>query len=326
MFAEIVCNEIQKIKLNLPTILKQIMENQEKNTGFRKYHIIYLVSIALLIGVIGFLSWKLKNQKVVYLKEIIKIRENTNDERARLTQDLNDMLDQYKFMKSNNSHLNKQLEEEKEKIQKMIQEIQGLKGTTAAKIKQYKDEVETLRKIMRHYVVQIDSLNTVNKGLKAENVKVKQDIEKEKTVNKELTEKKEELETKVNIASVIKAVNIVTDGLNKRGKAITKAKKVQKVKVCFILTENEIALTGTKDVYLRIARPDGLVLATSEQNLFKFGNEFIVFSAKRQVDYDGKNAELCIFWDNNQELIPGTYIVDLFTDGNLIGSSKFVLK
>lgn len=302
------------------------MEIKEKGSNCRKFHIIYLIIIVLLSGTIGFLTWKLNKQKVVYLKEIIKIRENTNDERSRLTQDLTDMLEQYQTMKTSNTFLNKQVNEQKEKIQKMITEIQSLKGTTAAQIKQYKDEIETLRKIMRHYVVQVDSLNTVNKGLKAENVKVKQDIEVVKNEKQELTEKNEELETKVNIASVIKAVNISPDGLNKRGKPITKAKKVSKFKVCFILAENDIAPKGTKDVYLRIARPDGLVLATSEKNLFQFGNEYIVFSAKRQIEYDGKNVDLCIFWDNNQELIPGVYTVDLFTDGNLIGTTKFELK
>ncbi|MBI5220041.1 MAG: hypothetical protein HY958_14030 [Bacteroidia bacterium] len=301
-------------------------ENTIRKKSNKSLHIIYLSIIVLLLGTIGFLSWKLHNQKVVYLKQIIKIKETTNDERERLTKDLNNMLDQYQSMKTNNKRINRELKEQQEKIEKMIAEVKNLKANNYYQIKQYKDEIETLRKIMRHYVVQIDSLNTLNQGLKAENVKVKADIQKEKTTVEELSQKNEQLATKVNIAAVLKAQSIEPFALNKRSKPITKAKKVEKFKICFIIIENDIAPPGVRDVYLRIARPDGLVLATSEQDLFKFGNEMIVFSAKRQVDFQNKNVDMCIYWDNNQELIPGSYTVDLFADGNIIGTAKFDLK
>lgn len=300
-------------------------ENTEVKRPRRWIIIVYQVIIVLLLGAVGLLSFKLYNQKVIY-REIVKIQNDTRLEKEMLTQDLTSLLEQYESLKTNNKNVNSELLKEREKIEKMIDEIKNLKNANYYQIKQYKDEVETLKKVMRSYVVQIDSLNTVNIGLKAENVKVKTDIEKEKTNNKELVVKNEELSTKVNIAAVLKAQNIEPVALNKRSKPVTKAKKVEKFKICFVVLENDLAAPGVREIFLRIARPDGLVLATSEQDLFKFGNEQIVFSAKRQMDYQNKNADLCIFWDNNQELIPGTYTVDIFADGNLIGTNKFTLK
>ena len=96
--------------------------------------------------------------------------------------------------------------------------------------------------------------------------------------------------------------------------------------MCFTLEENAITPAGTKDVYLRIARPDELVLASSENNLFSYQGNTIVYSAIRQVEYQNQNVDLCIYWKNDEELIPGQYMVDLFTDGNMIGSTTFVLK
>ncbi len=304
---------------------KEMEEQKDIKKNNRWLHITYLSIILLLVCSVAMLATKLYHQKIIY-REIVKVQDNTQQEKETVTRELNNLLEQYESLKTNNKKVNKELEAEREKIEKMIQEVKNLKASNFYQIKQYKDEIETLKKVMRNYVVQIDSLNTVNIGLKTENVKVKHDIEKEKTVSKDLAVKNEELTTKVNVAAVLKAQNIAHTALNKRGKEITKARKVEKFKICFTILENDIALVGSRDVYMRIARPDGLVLATSEQNLFKFGNEQIVFSAKRQIDYQNKNIDVCIFWDNNQELIPGTYTVDLFSDGNLIGTSKFTLK
>lgn len=288
-------------------------------------HIIYLAVVFILLCSTGVLSYKLYHQKIIY-HEIVKVQDNTQFEKEMVTKELNSLLEQYESLKTNNKKVNAELQAEREKIEKMITEIKNLKATNHYQLKQYKDEIETLKKVMRSYVVQIDSLNTVNIGLKTENVKVKSDIEKEKNVNKELVVKNEELTTKVNVAAVLKAQNILPTALNKRGKSVVKARKVEKFQICFTILENDLAQAGSKDVYLRIARPDGLVLATSEQDLFRYGNEQIVFSSKRQVDYQNKNVDVCIFWDNNQELIPGSYTVDLFSDGNLIGTNKFTLK
>lgn len=302
------------------------MEDNSEVKHPRKWMmLVYQLTIVILLGAVGLLSYKLYHQKVIY-REIVKIQDNTRLEKELITKDLNDLLQQYETLKTNNKNVNSELQKEREKIQKMIDEVNNLKSTNYYQIKQYKEEIETLKKVMRNYVVQIDSLNTVNIGLKAENFKVKKDIEKEKTTNKELVVKNEELSTKVDIAAVLKAQNIEPTPLNKRGKTVSKAKKVVKFKICFTVLENDLAKSGSRDIYLRIARPDGLVLATSEQDLFKFGNEQIVFSAKRQLDYENKNADLCIFWDNNQDLIPGTYTIDIFADGNLIGTNKFTLK
>ncbi|NJK95487.1 MAG: hypothetical protein HC905_11790 [Bacteroidales bacterium] len=69
-----------------------------------------------------------------------------------------------------------------------------------------------------------------------------------------------------------------------------------------------------------------MVLAYSEGDVFSFQGENIVYSAKRQIEYENKDLDVCIFWDNNDKLITGTYTVDIFTDGVLIGTTKFNIK
>ena len=98
------------------------------------------------------------------------------------------------------------------------------------------------------------------------------------------------------------------------------------MKVCFTLRENAIAKAGTKDIYIRITRVDGAVIAYSDADIFDFQGQQIVYSAKRQIEYENKDIDVCIFWDNNNQLVIGEYTIDIFTDGNMIGTAKLNMK
>ena len=114
--------------------------------------------------------------------------------------------------------------------------------------------------------------------------------------------------------------------MSKRSKEKPKADKVEKIRVCFTVRENKVVPAGTKDVYVRIIRPDDVLLASSNSDVFPAGGEQLVFSAKRQLEYENKDIEMCIYWDNTSSLIPGTYTVYVYSEGYEIGSTTFALK
>ena len=121
---------------------------------------------------------------------------------------------------------------------------------------------------MKSYIVQIDSLNTRNKMLVAENTEIRQEIKQVRNTNTELSKAKDELSSKVEVASVIQAKDIVAVPLNKKRKETTRINLLDKLRICFTLRENPIAKAGQKVVYLRVIRPDSLVITTSPDNLF----------------------------------------------------------
>ena len=114
--------------------------------------------------------------------------------------------------------------------------------------------------------------------------------------------------------------------LNKKRKETTELRNLDKVRVCFTLRENPIAAAGNKIVYLRVVRPDQLVITPSPDNLFEVKGEQLIFSANRAVDYANADIEMCIFLDNTGDFIAGTYNVELYLDGEKIGTGSFVLK
>jgi hypothetical protein len=183
-----------------------------------------------------------------------------------------------------------------------------------------------MREIMKSYIVQIDSLNTRNKMLTSENTEIKQQITQVRNTNTELSKAKEELSTKVEVASVIQAKNIAAVSLNKKRKETTRINNLDKLRICFTLRENPLAKAGQKDVYMRVIRPDSLVVTSSPDNLFDYKGNKIIYSSTRQVDYMNQDIEVCIFMDNKGDFIIGNYSVELYLDNNIIGRTNFMLS
>ncbi|MFH2096847.1 MAG: hypothetical protein ABIJ16_14150 [Bacteroidota bacterium] len=303
---------------NINNNLKDIHPGNKSNAIF----IVVIVILVLMLGVVGYLYINQLNKTDVVIAEL----NDTSSEKEKINNDLNALYMQYETLKTDNEELNEKLQEEQDKIIQLLDELKQVKSSNSYQIAQYKKELSTLREIMKSYIVQIDSLNTKNELLKDENTKVKEAYNQVVTHSEKLTQKNEELSEKVDIASVIKAINIVATPINKKSKPVSKTNKVEKVKVCFTLSENEIVSAGNRTVYIRIARPDELVIASSESNIFSFEGNNIIFTERRDVDYQNKPVDLCIYWKKDQELIEGTYYVDIFTDGKLIGETTFILN
>jgi hypothetical protein len=162
--------------------------------------------------------------------------------------------------------------------------------------------------------------------LSSENSEIKQQISQVRSTNTELSKVKEELSSKVEVASIIQAKNIVAVSLNKKRKETTRINLLDKLRICFTLRENPLAQAGQKDVYMRVIRPDSLIVTSSPDNLFEYKGNKIIYSATRQVDYMNQDIEVCIFLDNNGDFVVGNYSVELYLEDNIIGRTNFMLS
>jgi hypothetical protein len=280
--------------------------------------IVLVIVLALAVIILGYKYYK-ESQRLGQTTEEKAILE---DVKSDLEKQLRDMIVEYDSLKTNNDSVNVLLAKEQDKIKNLLR----MQSSDAEKIRKYREELETLRKVMRSYIVQIDSLNTHNRALTEENIQVKKQLYSAENQNLELSKEKEMLNTQVQLAKVLSAKNISVEPQNKGAKSSSKASKVAKVKVCFTVRENSVASAGTKDIYLRIIRPDEVVLPAGNGDTFDLKGEQVVYSAKRQLEYENKDIDMCIFWDKNADLIAGSYTIILFSEGFEIGSSTFTLK
>lgn len=244
------------------------------------------------------------------------------EEKDSLANELRRISYAFDTLKTDNDTLKANVERDKEKIVKILE----INESNVRLIRQYKKEIKTMREIMKSYIVQIDSLNTRNKLLVAENSEIRQEIKQVKNTNSELSKVKEELSSKVEVASVIQAKDIVAVPLNRKRKETNRIGLLDKLRICFTLRENPIAKAGPKEVYLRVIRPDSLVIATSPDNLFEYRKNKIIYSASREVEYINQDIDLCIFLDNTGDFIVGNYSAELYLEGNIIGRTNFMLS
>ncbi len=191
-----------------------------------------------------------------------------------------------------------------------------------------------LREITQGYVHQIDSLFTVNSELKEENEKIRQQYTREQNKSRELIREKETLVDKVKEATVLKAYNVTALGVRETGsgreRETDKAKKIEKVKICFTVGENKLTEPGIKIIYVRILRPDNVVVTqkVGEDYSFTFQDQQLEYTSKKEIDYQNQEMYTCLYWakkNKEEAAMVGVYKISVYTDGYLIGEASFEL-
>jgi len=280
--------------------------------------IIVVVVLIIIIAAAGYYIYQQHNQ----MKDLQVQSELAKDE---LSDEYQNLIIDYEgaSMKISNDSLVAKLETEKMKVQRLQDELRTLKATDTKRIIELKKELDTLRGILKNYVQQIDSLNRLNKRLTTENRQVTEKYQQATQTVSQLTKEKEQLSETVQMASKLDASNIIVNGLTNKNKVTDKINKMVKIEVQFVINKNITAPTGEKDIYIRIMKPDDDVLVKSRSNVFTYENKEINYSSKRTVEYAGDELPVSIYWDIEEYLSPGTYRVDIFADGNLIGKKSF---
>ena len=271
-----------------------------------------ILAAALIFLVVTYFDQK---NKMVEMETVL------TQEKDSLANELRLMVHGYDTLKTDNDTLMANLQREKKRIVQLL----SVNATNVQLLKKYRAEIGTMREIMKGYIVQIDSLNTLNQQLVTENIGIKQQITEVQSTNVELTKAKEELSSKVTVASIIQAKDINAVTLNKKRKETARLNLIDKLRICFTLRENPIAAAGEKEVFMRVIRPDSLIITTSPENLFDFNGNKLVYSASRLVDYMNQDIEMCIFLDNTGDFIVGTYSIELYLENNIIGRTTFAL-
>ena len=276
--------------------------------------------ILLLIGVtILLISEKQTNKELVMEFNLDKEDlENQYTDFAR-------QYDELKLTVSNDS-LSVLLEQEQLKTQRLLEELRTVKSSNATEIRRLKKELASLRKVMIGYINQIDSLNRLTAQQKEIIADVTQKYNAASRQISNLSEEKKNLTKTVTLAAQLDATHISVQPTNKRGKTAKKVKDIVKFKINFSIVKNITAETGERTLYIRITKPDNDVLTKSPSNTFPYENRELVYSIKKYIEYNGEEQTVTVYWDVEEYLYAGTYRVDIFTDGTLIGSQSFNLN
>jgi len=231
----------------------------------------------------------------------------------------------FKFSVQNDSLLYK-LQNEQAKVLRLQEELRMTQASDKAEIKRLSDELSTLRKILRSYIHQIDSLNTLNQELRAENEQITNQYNRTSRTLQQVSQEREKLSEKVSLAAQLVATNINAKAVNDKGREQSRLSRSTQFVVSFTVARNITAEPGERIIFIRIMTPDGNILSKSADNRFTYENSDILYSMRRIVEYGGEEIPVTMYWDIEEFLMPGTYKADIFADGHHIGSHSFAME
>lgn len=296
------------------------MTTEKKTNVNALYGVLGLLVVVLAVAVYMLLDTR-KNLNLVST-DLAEKTEFFRVEKDSLEGELRNIYFRYDTLETNNLELQVEMQQQKEKIDKLI----SIQADDAYKIRMYRKEMGTLRTVLRSYIVQIDSLNMQNQELMAENKQLRNTELRLSTEKEQLEKDKTQLEEIKDLATTLQASQIDMHMLNKRDKESDRIRTAVKVRVDFVLRANNVALMGEKKIFLRIIRPDQVVLGSPDLEIINFNEEQIPASASRVINYENEDLPVSIFWTNDGEIVPGEHTVELYSEGKLIGMSSFVLK
>lgn len=298
-----------------------IMERRERESQLarekklkRTMWILVVVAVAL-VAVLGYV-W---SQKSLLISEL-------EDEKRDLTEQMESLQNDYATLSSDYDSINSQLDTSRAEVADLLERIKKTNATNRAKMRQYEKELGTLRSIMRNYIVQIDSLNTLNHKLTAEAAAARREAAASKAESAQLSQQVENLTGQVAAGSVIKARGLHIAAYNSSDKVTDRSSRTVRLLTSLSLVENDLAPKGPVRVFIRVKDPDGIILTNSNRSSFTFNGETMVASASRRVDYEGSEVDLSIYLNDIPEYRKGVYTVEAYTEQAFLGKSELMLR
>ena len=298
-----------------------IMERRERESQLAKEKklkrtmwILVVVAVAL-VAVLGFV-WSQKSSLISELE----------DEKRDLTEQMESLQNDYATLSSDYDNINSQLDTSRAEVADLLERIKKTNATNRAKMRQYEKELGTLRSIMRNYIVQIDSLNSLNHKLTAEAAAARREAAASKAESAQLSQQVENLTGQVAAGSVIKARGLHIAAYNSSDKVTDRSSRTVRLLTSLSLVENDLAPKGPVRVFIRVKDPDGIILTNSNRSSFTFNGETMVASASRRVDYEGSEVDLSIYLNDSPEYRKGVYTVEAYTEQSFLGKSELMLR
>jgi FtsZ-binding cell division protein ZapB len=321
------------------------MENnqntQNNNQGALKIGLVLLLAAVTLLGYLYYGAQNKNTELQTLLTGKVDELSTARVKIDSISTALDAKIEEVKALGGNIAELEKvkaQLEQDK----KNLRNSQGFSAKKyEAKIKEYTEflaqkdiEIAKLKEENGILITQNQTLETEKQGFIAENSGLKTTLRTTKDsltgVVTEVSTQNEDLKRKVTIGSALKAVNVQVAAISSRGRERTgevKNRKIDQLKVSFILPSNDLTETTNKDIYVRLTDPAGGVINDmAKGGVLNFNNQEIGYSLKQSVLYQNNDQKVDVYYKKDQALKSGKYGVELYAEGFKIGNGSFTVK
>ncbi len=293
--------------------------NQKKGGG-TLWIILLLLSVILNIY-----QWRNHSTEITAFEQKVDTLyiERTNFEKELV--ETRAELNKYQGISSNLDSLLKEANGKIDEEEKKLRSLTRKERNDVELNKKLKEQLADLQTLRDDYLGRIDSLLMVTKQLQTDKEQLTGTVE----------HLSKNLETTVATASMLKTEYIKTKSYKRKnsGKFVetAMAKRTHKLEVCFDVLDNKIAKAGDKNVYLKITEPGGKPIGNKGSGSSSFktaGGEEVMYASTTTINYTGAKQNVCLNYEEKEDKMfpPGTYLLEVYVDGNLSGASSYVLK
>ncbi|WP_310556766.1 hypothetical protein [Flavobacterium sp.] len=291
------------------------MEKENTNSGFKA---IIVVMTLLLLGSLGYI-YNLINDAQYVEKILISEKDATLKDLFVARDSLNSAI-------YSNTSLSKELVVERNRVEKLIQEVKKAKNDIS-EITKFKGDSYKLKNNVAVLMKEVAILKKQNQLLKVERDSASVVIVKFKTKNDTLVMQNNNLTKKIEKASKLSLLNLeafaIKQSSSGKQTVTEKASRADILKVSFMIAENTIAKSGDKNYYIQIIDSKNNVLGDKKTEIF--GGKNLIYSFVKNIKYENKTLRI------SQDLMvndikQGNYYVNIYDKTELVSKTSFVLK
>ncbi|CAM3828483.1 hypothetical protein [Sphingobacterium prati] len=307
--------------MNSEVVSSKKEEEKKKDTS-KVYFFIIAIAALLATNIYFYVKFKTNGEKV-YALTVEK--ENLQVQIDRIEAEL-DKIDVENVQLT--PEMTVQKDDSRAEIAELRKKLEN-KSITPKDIDDAQRKINLLKKQVDHYRVDVQRLVQENQILSKQNSTLNESVvEKNKQINS-LTTTNAELKEKVTTASALKVSSISINGLEvkKNGKESVeeRAKRVDKLKINFTITDNSLAKSGERDIFVRIIDPQGNLVIQGD-NIFFVHGEKLQYTFKHNILFTNKGEDYVVYWSAENGFTKGAYTVLLYEDNAIMGRSTVVLR
>ena len=286
------------------------------------------LSLAILSSILAILLFVLGAYTYFDYRQHQLDEQELTDAKIELTKQLEELKEKYENVEALNGVMDEHLEEAKKRIVNLLDTIRfnepkiqmllklrsELDFLESEKAKLYKVQDSLVENIMKKDIEISEKDMYLDKAEKHREVLIE---ENEKLFSK-LSENK-----KLNFFALeAEGIRIKNDGSTLSS---TRFKKVDAIKACFKILENNLADVGDRPIRIKLYNPKGKIIG--KKIIRNNDGEEVTYSKEKTIDYLGEEMNVCFFISpNKEEMSSGLYTVKIYDNHKLTNSTSFVLN
>ncbi|MBC6368731.1 hypothetical protein [Algoriphagus sp. AK58] len=216
----------------------------------------------------------------------------------------------------------------------LIAERNSARQRTNSEIAALNSKINNLNGLIAQKDQEILELRAANQQLFSENQDLKTTQAQIEEEVAQLNIQKQNLQAKVDVASMLKAENIVISAVNSRGKERIETTKdfrnrqMERLKVSFNIADNKVAEKGPRNVFVQVLGPNNQPIfdVAKGSGTFMINGQEQFYTVKQDIIFDNTGQNLVFYYEKGSEYASGNHQIKIFVDNYQIGAKSFTVK